>query len=42
VMKGGRLYDAATLDELWPQAKPRAQPWFHNEAGAQAEPKETP
>ena len=42
VMKGGRLYDAATLDELWPQAKPRAQPWFRNETDAPAAPKETP
>lgn len=31
VMKGGRLYDGATLDELWPT--PRSQPpsWFADE-----------
>ncbi len=29
VMKGGRLYDAATLDETWPRKKPLpAQPWM--------------
>jgi hypothetical protein len=31
VMKGGRLYDAGTLDALWPQAKPRPRPWFRDE-----------
>ena len=28
VMKNGRLYDAATLDELWPRQKPLAPQWF--------------
>ncbi len=28
VMKGGRLYDAETLDELWPQPRPRPTPWW--------------
>ncbi len=28
VMKNGRLYDAATLDQQWPQAKPLPTPWF--------------
>jgi hypothetical protein len=33
VMKGGRLYDAATLDEKWPQQKPYgAYPWQFPEA----------
>jgi Tol biopolymer transport system component len=31
VMKGGRLYDAGTLDELWPVARPRPRPWFRDE-----------
>jgi hypothetical protein len=27
-MKGGRLYDGDTLDELWPQSKPYGlRPW---------------
>ncbi|HWE45660.1 MAG TPA: amidohydrolase family protein [Caulobacteraceae bacterium] len=28
VMKGGRLYDAATLNEVWPVQKPAPKPWF--------------
>jgi hypothetical protein len=28
VMQGGRLYDAWTLDELWPQARPFGRPWY--------------
>lgn len=28
VMKNGRIYDAATLDQVWPQAKPAPTPWF--------------
>lgn len=28
VMKNGRLYDAASLDEIWPRQKPFARPWF--------------
>jgi Tol biopolymer transport system component len=28
VMKNGRLYDAATLDEVWPERKPLAPQWF--------------
>jgi len=28
VMQGGRLYDAATLDELWPEHRPFARPWY--------------
>jgi hypothetical protein len=28
VMKAGRLYDADTLDEVWPEARPYgARPW---------------
>jgi Tol biopolymer transport system component len=28
VVKGGRIYDAATLDEVWPRPRPRAPFWF--------------
>ena len=28
VMQGGRLYDAATLDEIWPEARPFPRPWY--------------
>lgn len=28
VVKNGRLHDGATLDELWPRARPHAAPWF--------------
>lgn len=28
VMKNGRLYDAATLDQVWPEEKPLAPLWF--------------
>lgn len=28
VMKNGRLYDANTLDELWPRPRPLEAPWF--------------
>ena len=28
VMQGGRLYDASTLDELWPEARPFPRPWY--------------
>ena len=31
VMKNGRLYDAATLDEIWPRQKPLDPPWFAGE-----------
>ena len=31
VMKNGRLYDAGTLDEVWPEHKPLAPQWFSNE-----------
>lgn len=31
VMKNGRLYDAATLDEVWPRRKPFERPWFADE-----------
>ena len=31
VMKNGRLYDAATLDEVWPRARPAAKPWFRDD-----------
>ncbi|WP_175597344.1 amidohydrolase family protein [Peristeroidobacter soli] len=42
VMKNGRLYEAATLDELWPRPRPLAAPWFATEnpsssAGQEAE-----
>lgn len=28
VMQGGRLYDAATLNELWPVSRPFPRPWY--------------
>jgi hypothetical protein len=28
VMQNGRLYEAETLDEIWPRRRPRARPWF--------------
>jgi Tol biopolymer transport system component len=28
VMQNGRLYEAETLDEVWPRRRPRARPWF--------------
>ena len=30
VMKNGRIYDAATLGELWPRQKPLERPWFRD------------
>lgn len=32
VMKNGRLYDAATLDEVWPAKRPLPTQWFAQEA----------
>ncbi len=31
VMAGGRLRDAETLDELWPQTKPFGRPWYRDD-----------
>jgi Tol biopolymer transport system component/imidazolonepropionase-like amidohydrolase len=31
VMSNGRLYDAATLDELWPRQQPLPPLWFHDD-----------
>jgi len=31
VMKNGRLYDAATLDEVWPEQKKLPAQWFARE-----------
>lgn len=31
VMQGGRLYDAATLNEIWPQARPFPRPWYRDD-----------
>ena len=28
VMQGGQLFDASTLDELWPQTNPFGHPWY--------------
>ncbi|HJP69809.1 MAG TPA: amidohydrolase family protein, partial [Sphingomicrobium sp.] len=28
VIEGGRLYDSSTLDELWPEVRPFARPWY--------------
>lgn len=30
VMRGGQLFDAATLDTLWPEARKLPPPWFAN------------
>lgn len=35
VMKNGRLYDAATLTEIWPRHRPIATPWWQSEASAE-------
>lgn len=32
VMKNGRLYDADTLDEVWPRQKPLEPQWFWSDA----------
>ena len=32
VMKNGRLYDADTLDEVWPRQRRRGEQWFQEEA----------
>lgn len=32
VMKNGRLYDANTLDEVWPRQKPLGAQWFWSDA----------
>lgn len=33
VMKNGRLYDATTLDQIWPEDKPYGQrPWYRTDA----------
>lgn len=32
VMKNGRLYEAATLDQIWPAKRPLPVPWFAQEA----------
>ena len=38
VMKNGRLYDANTLDEVWPRQRPlAAQPWWGAAPAARAE-----
>jgi imidazolonepropionase-like amidohydrolase len=34
VMKNGRLYDAATLAEIWPRQKPLGPLWFQEEGAA--------
>jgi Tol biopolymer transport system component len=31
VMRGGRLFDASTLDELWPERRSLPPPWFAND-----------
>jgi predicted amidohydrolase len=31
VMKNGRLYDANTLDEVWPRQRRAETPWFHDD-----------
>lgn len=37
VMQAGRLYDAPTLDELWPESRPFGHPWYWDDR-----PPETP
>jgi hypothetical protein len=32
VVKNGRVYEAATLDEIWPRQRPFGPPWFANDA----------
>lgn len=34
VMKNGRLYDASTLDEVWPRQKPLEAQWFRSDSPA--------
>ena len=34
VMKNGRLYDANTLDEIWPRKRAFETPWFAGQAPA--------
>jgi Tol biopolymer transport system component len=36
VMKNGRLYDAATLDEVWPRQRPAPTPWYAGEQQTRA------
>ena len=31
VMLGGRLYDADTLDELWPRQRVFGRPWYRDD-----------
>jgi cytosine/adenosine deaminase-related metal-dependent hydrolase len=31
VMQGGRLYDAATLDEVWPVRRDFGRPWYRDD-----------
>lgn len=31
VMQAGRLYDASTLDELWPVTRPFGHPWYRDD-----------
>jgi len=35
VMRGGQLFDAATLDEVWPVARTLPAPWFAQGKDAQ-------
>jgi imidazolonepropionase-like amidohydrolase len=39
VMKNGRLYKAADLSQIWPDAVPAVTPWFANEYPAIGAPK---
>ena len=31
VMQGGRLFDASTLNELWPEQRPFGRPWYRDD-----------
>jgi hypothetical protein len=35
VMKDGRLYEASTLDEIWPQPRPLGRQWWQENARPQ-------
>lgn len=37
VMKNGRLYEADSLDEVWPRRRPLERLWFQNEASPRGE-----
>jgi len=40
VMKGGRLYDGVTLDEMWPESKPFGETYWSNPDAVRADDRE--